>query len=87
MTKMKKEYNTWRKNREKYGSEFGVLRIDEIEKEELIQVLDKEIRRAITALKDKGKKLRLTNVGFDKEVHDGKSANLYISFDFENVEK
>lgn len=55
---MKKKYNTWRQNREKYGSEAGALRIEKLDDiEVLVDIETKELRRDLRSLKEKGKKL------------------------------
>lgn len=83
---MKKKYNTWRQNREKYQSNAGVLRISKIDDAELfIDIITKELRHSLKSLGEKGKKTVFKDIGVDFEVHDGVQCNFYISFDYENI--
>lgn len=53
---MKKKYNTWRQNRRKYGSNAGILRIEEEDDTEvLVDIVTKEFRRLLRSLKEKGR--------------------------------
>lgn len=83
---MKKKYNTWRQNRERYSSNAGVLRIEKTDETELlVDIVSKELRHSLKSLGEKGKKIILKDIGIDFEVHDNRQSNFYISFDYENV--